>query len=293
MEIKGTYDFIVLAALLPIETILKLLPPHLKPEGADHDGTSSSSSSSSSSPSPFPSLSPLIPLPSSTVAKLGIEESTYDPKLNHPIVIQLGFQRGTGPGPSFLRMSFEEAKLEIPSVRHPEAGEGGKEVGFTFKQMILFHSRMMTYSSRYIAGLRSMCSTFFPRSSPSCYQDEARCLDYKVKGYLKAELTIVHTGLDDSSEEWQEFSRQICAPWFGANTKDMVTKFNYDLEPSIENDVGPIRYTYDLELVISSFFDPSVVLPKGGRDETLKLKGTALRFKRPYSSVSAHVSEFL
>jgi hypothetical protein len=124
MGISGTYDVLAVALLLPQSQVLALLPPHVRGDSADAHSL----------------ISPTL---EEMQALVGVEalRSTRATSAEavHPVFIQLGHQHATGPGPDWLpKMSFGEAKVEIPYVRHPalrqHASTKKRDAPFVFKQ---------------------------------------------------------------------------------------------------------------------------------------------------------------
>lgn len=103
MGVSGTYDVLVLSFLLPKDQALQLLPH---------------------------SQDLLLPVPEDVLSSLTTSSSSGTEL--HPVLLQMGYQISTGPGPSWLpKFSFNECKLEVPFVRHPS---GKSEAAFTLKQ---------------------------------------------------------------------------------------------------------------------------------------------------------------
>lgn len=99
MSINGTYDVLLVPLYLPRSEVQDLLKA---------------------------SKLELAQLPSS--AKIADDDT-------HPVLLQLGYQHATAPGPSWLpKPSFSEAKLEIPFVKHPLAAPSSSSSGpFSYK----------------------------------------------------------------------------------------------------------------------------------------------------------------
>lgn len=109
MGISGTYDVLVLSFLLPQDQVLQLLPLHLQ------------------------SQNNLLNVPDNVrnrfTTSQGISSGTGR---MHPVLLQMGYQINTGPGPTWLpKFSFNECKLEVPFVRHPS---GKSKLPLSFKQ---------------------------------------------------------------------------------------------------------------------------------------------------------------
>lgn len=99
MQIRGTYDVLLVRLTLPRALVADLLPP-----GVDLAPASSRS-------------------PDGDGAGAGV-------------LLQLGYQYSSGPGmcPAFLRPTFHEAKLEVLDVLHPLAPSPAPAL--VFKQMM-------------------------------------------------------------------------------------------------------------------------------------------------------------
>lgn len=114
--LTGTYDVLTIPLLLPTKTVESLLPPQYQ---------NCTPSLLLATPDHF-----LTSIPCSS----GALPTADAKKQYHLVLLQLGHQQHTGPGP--FKMTFQEAKLEIPFVRHPKASEasdkGRRE--FLFKQ---------------------------------------------------------------------------------------------------------------------------------------------------------------
>jgi hypothetical protein len=105
MGVSGTYDVLLFSFLLPREQVLKLLPANL--------------------------LDNLLTAPEDVLNTLAASQGVLTGD-THPVIVQMGYQSGTGPGPDWLpKMSFNECKVEIPYVQHPQ---GELEEPYVFKQ---------------------------------------------------------------------------------------------------------------------------------------------------------------
>lgn len=115
MPISGTYDVLTVPVLLPSSTVASLLPLDLRDN--------------------------LLPIPDDVLAALGLDDKDeaeasaaatgekHGHESKHLVVLQCGRQLGTGPGP--MSLNFQEAKLEVPYVRHPDCPDQSK--AFSFK----------------------------------------------------------------------------------------------------------------------------------------------------------------
>lgn len=109
MPITGTYDVLTVPVVLPSSTVASLLPQELR--------------------------SHLLTVPAEVLADLGLTPQSADAadqeSRQHLVVLQLGRQLGTGPGP--MALHFQEAKIEVPYVRHPDCPDENK--AYSFKLM--------------------------------------------------------------------------------------------------------------------------------------------------------------
>lgn len=108
--LNGTYDVLTVPLLLPKPVVESLLPPTLR----------------------HASPSALLPIPQSlrTFCEAHCPPSAGASGETHLVLLQLGSQTGTGPGP--IPLWFQEAKLEVPYVRHPDFKDATKP--FLYKQ---------------------------------------------------------------------------------------------------------------------------------------------------------------
>ena len=106
MAVTGTYDVLAIPMLFPKDTAQALLPTSVRNQ----------------------TPSALLPIPADILESPQLER-TSDSE-DHIVIFQLGRQLGTGPGP--MKLHFQEAKLEIPYVRHPKATDRDKV--FLYKQ---------------------------------------------------------------------------------------------------------------------------------------------------------------
>lgn len=261
MQINGTYDVMLVPLLMPIAQILNFLPPKVR----------------NIEPSP------LISFTHDQITSLGLNAGDYNAGVNHPVMLELGYQDHTGPGPRVFRLSFDEAKLEVLGMRHPSLS--GKQPtsadkGFVFKQLILFSNIILATSSNLIAGLRSQLITITPHKSPSIYPvDEANIL-YNVKDYI--EVNFSKDG-EQGSATINGAVQWAGRPWYGWATGDTLTQFVFDLDhPKIE----PVPYKADARVRTPAFYDPSVAVEASQvSPEWSEFDGVASwRFQADYSS---------
>lgn len=121
---SGTYAAIVFPIALSKAAVRALLPQWLI------DGTGGQ---------------PLLPIPREQLAALGTASSESDE--THLLVVQLGWQAGTGIGPRALGLHFHEFKVDVPYVRHPRwasgRASGTQQPAFSYKLSIGFDSRLL------------------------------------------------------------------------------------------------------------------------------------------------------
>jgi hypothetical protein len=136
MGITGTYDVLLFSFLLPQEQVLQLLPSSMR------------------SPQTF------MPVPTHVISSLDTtaQHANTDRTMMHPILLQMGYQISTGPGPTWLpKFSFNEAKLEVPFLRHPS---GKSNLPYAFKQhMYVFSHRdsLQNYWEKLITIPPALC----------------------------------------------------------------------------------------------------------------------------------------
>lgn len=268
VAISGTYDVMLVPLLMPIAQILNFLPPKVR----DIDP------------------SPLIPFTHDQIQALGLSPSEYNAGVNHPVMLELGYQNHTGPGPRFFRPSFDEAKLEVLGMRHPSlAGKQptAADKGFVFKQFILFSNFVLSTSSNLIAGLRSSLVTINPHKSPSIYPvDEANIL-YNVKEYIEANFSKngeQGSAANNGAVQWAG------RPWYGWATGDTLTQFVFDVDNA---KIPPVPYKAEVRVKVPSFYDPSVVAKAADvKPEWSEFDGVATwRFQADYQSRDMKASD--
>lgn len=242
VAINGTYDVMLVPLLLPIAQILDFLPPKVR-------GITPS---------------PLLPFTSDQISSLGLDAASYNADSNHPVMLELGYQNHTGPGPRLLRPSFDEAKLEVLGMRHPslvsDQQPSTADKGFVYKQLILFSNLVLYASSNIIAGLRSNLATITPAKSPSIYAPDEETILYNVRDYIEAHFTkdgSAGSGSTASNAAVQWTSR----PWYGWATGDTLTQFVFD---TANAEIQPVKYRADARIKTSSFVDPSVAVKQAG-----------------------------
>jgi len=202
----GTYDALYLLTLLDKTTVLSFLPEHIV------------------------STSPIFQ-PSNVIARtLGIEV----PETSHPVVFELGRQLSTGVW-MFPKSTFQEAKLEIPFLHHPNIPKQSAAAAtpFTFKQTIIFDSSFMSFASQHVVGLRSRAATFTPSNSPTQYSlagsGSSKRIQYDVENALKAAFTYRIDGADKGEGAGEEAVKSVLSQsWFGEASGANATKFKFD-----------------------------------------------------------------
>lgn len=233
VAINGTYDVMLVPLLMPVAQILNFLPPKVR----DIEP------------------SPLIPFTHDQVASLGLDTEAYNAGVNHPVMLELGYQDHTGPGPRVFRLSFSEAKLEVLGMRHPAlAGKqpNSADKGFVFKQLILFSNAILYASSNLIAGLRSNLATITPAKSPSNYAVDEATILYNVKDYIEVNFSKdgqQGSAANNGAVHWAG------RPWYGWATGDTLTQFVFDTDNA---EIQPVPYKADARVRTPAFYDPSV-----------------------------------
>ncbi|SPO23422.1 uncharacterized protein UTRI_02101 [Ustilago trichophora] len=233
VAISGTYDVMLVPLLMPISQILNFLPPKVR----DIEP------------------SPLISFTHDQIVSLGLDAAEYHAGVNHPVMLELGYQNHTGPGPRFFRPSFDEAKLEVLGMRHPSLSgkqPASAEKGFVYKQLILFSNIVLATSSNLIAGLRSNLVTITPHKSPSIYPVDEATILYNVKDYIEVNFSKdgeQGSAADNGAVQWAG------RPWYGWATGDTLTQFVFDKDNA---KIPPIPYKADARIKTPAFYDPSV-----------------------------------
>ncbi|PWY98494.1 hypothetical protein BCV70DRAFT_201806 [Testicularia cyperi] len=271
VAISGTYDVMLVPLLMPISHVLNFLPPQVR----------------NMEPSP------LIPFTSGEIQALGLDTLAYNSAANHPVMLELGYQDHSGPGPRLLRPSFDEAKLEVLGIRHPKLQQSQQPQvahnGFQFKQLILFSNVVLATSSNIVAGLRSVLARIDPHKSPSIYpvgQDDT--IQYGVKDYIEATFTKAGDGDASSSAANNGAVSWAGRPWYGWRVSDSVTQFNFNLS---NPQIGPVPYTAEVRVKIPSFYDPSKLIEASSvSPDWVEFDGvSAWRFKADYASQDTKV----
>lgn len=222
----GTYAAIVFPVFLPKGTVRALLPQWVRDAG-----------------------DPLLPLPPTLLPTLGAPPNTAD---IHLLLVQLGWQAGTGIGPKVLGMHFHELKIDVPYVRHPQAQRSLNGPVFTYKLSIGFDLRLLHLAgwvalgperclyagAGAIEGIKrtlrlshpptsaaavkdSGAKGVHPHSSPSLavYPAHAPTIAYAAPGYVSVEFQRS----TDEVQSWDAIKNLVTLPWFAGGTgKDAI-----------------------------------------------------------------------
>lgn len=224
MGVTGTYDVLVFSFLLPQDQILKLLPSSLRSQES------------------------FLPVPSNVINTLksnSLQDAGTEVGTLHPVLLQMGYQISTGPGPTWIpKFSFNEAKLEVPYLRHPS---GKSSLAYVLKQLMwvlnwregkvkctldlrlslplrIFSNPIIKMGSS-ATGLRSSTATFSPSSTPSHALAGSTELQYAASGYFEATAT---KSADTSTASWDVYRDMMENWWFGAGTGEVTQKVSYN-----------------------------------------------------------------
>ncbi len=109
---SGTYDALAFPIALPKRLVNAMLPGWLKDQ--------------------------FLPIPDAVWSTLDLQRKGSDGEEAHIIVVQLGYQTGTGVGPSVMRLfSFHEAKIDIPYLKHYYRRDVTEDsAAFAYKQVM-------------------------------------------------------------------------------------------------------------------------------------------------------------
>lgn len=267
--ISGTYDVLLLAAPLPKEQVRALLPKTILDAHPDA----------------------LLDVPDSVQNALLADSSDASPsnprRLNddeHVVLLQMGYQRQTGPGPSWMpKMSFGECKLEIPYVRHPH-GSKDIDVPFVYKQHILSDNPIIKTSSA-VLGLTSASARFSPQNAPRYFAADEAEIMYKAEGYLDAKATqpasLPDTSVADAS--WRAYNELLQAWWFGEGTGATAQKFAFDIGNA---GVKPKLYDVVVDIELQAFAVRAPGAKKALPSGKTTLRGLGWRVAAPITSLS-------
>ncbi|CAO1629769.1 unnamed protein product [Sympodiomycopsis kandeliae] len=249
--LTGTYDVLTVPLLLPTSVVESLLPAQWR------------------------HLSPSLLLPTPHDLLSGLKLNTTETQDHHLVLLQLGHQQNTGPG--VFKLTFQEAKLEIPFVRHPKASGDQNEKTFLFKLKCLFSNPMIYSGSQFMTGLNSAVASFHPSDSPYSSAADAATIEYEAKNYF-----TVQAKLDNDAELKQkadEILKLAELPWFGDRTGDTVTQFDFD-PPSI----GPTAYQVSGTLHLGAFSQD--VEPK-----ELEFTSVAFRARNTFKAIESKLGK--
>ncbi|PWN23875.1 hypothetical protein BCV69DRAFT_296184 [Microstroma glucosiphilum] len=245
MALNGTYDVLTVPLLLPKTVVQSLLPPSLR------DLT--------------PSV--LLPIPTSVLSACHFPPNEGSSEEKHLVVLQFGSQKGAGP--SIIGMNFQEAKLEIPYVRHPKCKDEQRD--FQFKQKCIFSNRIVSTSASHLTGLNSSLTSFTPPQSPWEDADGAEVITYSADGFFDVTAKLMTEGKEAMQAEGAKTLKELSeAWWYGDRTGTVITRFDFD-EPSI----GPTAYNVTVRLNLTAF--PSDAKDTTGEMETYESVGVRWR----------------
>ncbi|BGP21467.1 hypothetical protein Rt10032_c01g0176 [Rhodotorula toruloides] len=127
------------------------------------------------------------------------------------VCIEAGKQLNSGVSVPLGRRSFLEAKLEVPFLRHPEKRNN---LPFTFKQTMLFSSRLIQFSAAHLTGLRS--------HHVVCIMTED---SFEAMDFMK--VTVNGEAAVPEGQRWtDDLARKVMTGWWvGENTGHAATKF--------------------------------------------------------------------
>lgn len=129
------------------------------------------------------------------------------------ICIEAGKQVDTGVNYVPLgKSTFFEAKVEVPFLRHPLAKF---TVPFTFKTVMLFSSRLMSFSSNHLTGLRSHHAVCI-RTNDS----------YEAMDWMEIKPAAASDAVVPEGQRWTEdLARKVLEGWWvGEHTGSSASK---------------------------------------------------------------------
>lgn len=108
---------------------------------------------------------------------------------------------------------YQEAKVEVPFLRHPQVKTSSPPIPFTFKSVVLFSSRLMSFSSNHMTGLRSHHAI--------CIRTET---SYEAMDWL--EIKNEGEAVVPEGTRWtEELARKVLEGWWvGENTGHAASK---------------------------------------------------------------------
>ncbi|PWN36617.1 uncharacterized protein FA14DRAFT_186820 [Meira miltonrushii] len=261
--ITGTYDVIIVAFHLPRQQILQLLPESVKQK--EQEKTFSD-----------------IPTSVTQAVLKADAANKFDSKQDHLVVLQLGYQMSTGPGPDWLpKLSFSECKLEVPFLQHPS---GKSKKPLTYKQTILFSNLLIKIGST-MSGITSKLAEFEPGASPSIFAPEADIIQYDAEDYLASKSTR-QSDIDKTSPSWEFFKNHSQDWWFAVGTEDKVQSFDFELDNPL---IGPEAYKVEVALNLAAF------APESSSDTNslseIKFEGLGWRSRAKFVSKASDINQ--
>ncbi|GAA5980711.1 hypothetical protein JCM10908_001746 [Rhodotorula pacifica] len=131
------------------------------------------------------------------------------------VCIEAGKQIDTGV--NYIPMgksTFFEAKVEIPFLRHPQV-KPSTHIPFSFKTVVLFSSRLMSFSSNHMTGLRSHHAI--------CIRTDS---SYEAMDWLEVKHEGEAAIVPESSRWTEDLARKVLEGWWvGENTGHAASKF--------------------------------------------------------------------
>lgn len=268
-SITGTYDVLIVAFPLSRKQVLQLLPDPVKQEEEEKT---------------------FMNIPESIInaivkTKDASSTNAFDVNLDHLIVLQLGYQISTGPGPDWLPgFSFSECKLEVPFLRHPS---GKTEYPLSYKQTILFSNPVIKMGSS-MTGITSKLAQFEPNTSPFNYAPDAKRIEYGAKGYLSS-TSIKKPNIDQTDPSWSFYKDYVQDWWFATGKEEKVQSFDFGFD---DPSVGPVAYDVEMILNLSSFSSnlaPQESSPSSSSE--VRLEGLGWRSRAKFISKSIHIDQ--
>ncbi|BGP52877.1 hypothetical protein JCM8202_003959 [Rhodotorula sphaerocarpa] len=155
------------------------------------------------------------------------------------ICLEAGKQVDTGVNYVPLgKSTFFEAKVEVPFLRHPLAKS---TVPFTFKTVMLFSSRLMSFSSNHLTGLRSHHAVCI-RTNDS----------YEAMDWMEIKPAAASDAIVPEGQRWTEdLARKVLEGWWvGEHTGSSASKFTATtVEPAEPR--SPLRIRLNLPALTS------------------------------------------
>lgn len=263
-SISGTYDVVIVALPLSRQQVLQLLPDSVKQKEQEKT---------------------FLDIPASVtqaVLKADVAD-TFNSNNDHLIVLQLGYQISTGPGPDWVPgFSFSECKLEVPFLQHPS---GKSQKPMAYKQTILFSNPLIKMGST-MSGITSKLTGFQPGTSPSNYAPDAETIEYDAKGFLTSKSTK-QSNLDKTSPSWEFYRKYVQDWWFALGTGEKVQSFDFAFENSL---IGPVAYNVEVNLNLAAFA-PEASSSPGNLLSEVKLEGLGWRSQAKFVSKASHINQ--